>query len=336
VVTARAGTAWQTGWVAVLVTGGAGYIGSHTVRQLRQRGVPTAVLDSLEFGHRDAVADTPLAVGDVADPALVADVIGRYRIDAIVHFAAYKAAGESMEDPGRYFANNVAGTAALLEAASRAGVRRFVFSSSCAVYGTPPTLPVAESTPVAPESPYGETKAMVERMLAWYDRCRGVRSVSLRYFNAAGAAMDGSLGEDWAVTLNLIPLAMKALLGLSPPLRVFGTDYPTPDGTAIRDYIHVDDLADAHLRALDYLESGGSTAVFNLGTGVGSSVRQVLAAAERASGRPVPAVDAPRRPGDPAALWADSTRAREVLGWEPRYGLDEIVSSAWQWHSLMV
>jgi UDP-glucose-4-epimerase GalE len=274
-------------------------------------------------------------VGDVADAELVADVIERYRIDSVVHFAAYKAAGESFENPGRYFANNVAGTAALLEAAYRGGVRRFVFSSSCSVYGTPAEVPVSEKAPISPESPYGETKALVERMLHWYDRCLGLRSVSLRYFNAAGAAMDGSLGEDWTVTTNLVPVAMKALLGQSPPLRVFGTDYPTPDGTAIRDYIHVDDLADAHLRSLDYLARGGDSAAVNLGTGIGSSVREVLAAAEKAAGRPVPSADAPRRPGDPTALWADNTRARELLGWEARYGLDEIVTSAWQWHSLM-
>ena len=320
----------------VLVTGGAGYIGSHTVRRLRQRGDDVVVLDTLEFGHRDAVPDTPLVVGDVGDFDLVADLVSRHRIDSLVHFAAYKAAGESIENPGRYFMNNVAATARLLEAAYRNGVERFVFSSSCAVYGTPEQTPVSEDAPVRPESPYGESKSLVERMLRWYDASLGMRSVSLRYFNAAGAAMDGSLGEDWSVSLNLVPLVMKALLGASPPLRVFGTDYPTPDGTAIRDYIHVDDLADAHLRALDYLAAGGASEVLNLGTGVGSSVREVLAAAERAAGRPVPAEDAPRRPGDPVALWADSTRARAVLGWEARHGLDEIVSSAWKWHSLMV
>jgi UDP-glucose 4-epimerase len=322
--------------MSVLVTGGAGYIGSHTVRQLRQRGDDVVVLDSLELGHRDAVADTPLVVGDVADGALVADVIDTHHVESIVHFAAYKAAGESFENPGRYFANNVAGTAALIEASYRAGVRRFVFSSSCAVYGTPEETPVSEAAPIQPESPYGESKALVERMLHWYDRCLGYKSVSLRYFNAAGAAMDGSLGEDSSVTLNLVPMAMKALLRTAPPLQVFGTDYPTPDGTAIRDYIHVDDLADAHLRSLDYLAAGGDTTAFNLGTGVGSSVRQVLAAAEKAAGRPVPATDSPRRPGDPTALWADNTRAREQLGWQARYGLDEIVTSAWQWHSMML
>lgn len=321
--------------MSVLVTGGAGYIGSHTVRQLRQRGDEIVVLDSLEFGHRDAIADTRLVVGNMADYDLVLETISRYQVDSVVHFAAYKAAGESFENPGRYFANNVAGTTALLEAACKGGVRRFVFSSTCAVYGTPEHTPVTEDAPIHPESPYGETKALVERMLHWYDVCHRMRFVSLRYFNASGAAMDGSLGEDWSVTLNLVPLAMKALLGKVPRLRVFGTDYPTPDGTAIRDYIHVDDLADAHLRALDYLGGGGESVALNVGTGVGSSVREVLSAAERAAGRPVPAEDAPRRPGDPIALWADNTRARELLGWQAKYGLDEIVTSAWNWHSLM-
>ena len=321
--------------MSVLVTGGAGYIGSHTVRQLRARGEDVVVLDSLEFGHRDAIADTPLVVGDIADYDLVGETISRHRVESVVHFAAYKAAGESFENPGRYFTNNVGGTARLLESAYRHGVKHIVFSSTCAVYGTPEKTPVDEQAPIRPESPYGESKALVERMLHWYDATLGLRSVSLRYFNAAGAAMDGSLGEDWAVTLNLVPLAMKALLGKVPALRVFGTDYPTPDGTAIRDYIHVDDLADAHLRALDYLAGGGESTALNLGTGIGSSVRQVLAAAEKAAGRPVPAEDAPRRPGDPVALWADNTLARQTLGWQARYGLEEIVESAWRWHSMM-
>ena len=319
--------------MAVLVTGGAGYIGSHTVGALRSRGVDVVVLDTLELGHAAAVADTPLVVGDVADAALVIDTIERHGVDAVVHFAAYKNAGESVQDPGRYFVNNVAGSARLLDACRRAGVDRLVFSSSCAVYGTPVTAHVSEDAPVRPESPYGESKAMVERMLSWMDRCHGLRSVSLRYFNAAGAAMDGSRGEDWSVTLNLVPVAMKALLGRRGPLQVFGTDYPTSDGTAVRDYIHVDDLADAHVRALDHLAAGGASAVVNLGTGTGSSVREVLTAAETAAGRPVPAVDAPRRAGDPVALWADATKARALLGWEARYGLDDIVASAWRWHS---
>jgi UDP-glucose 4-epimerase len=324
-------TDWSV--MSVLVTGGAGYIGSHTVRQLLARGQEVVVIDSLEFGHPEAVGDAPLVVGDIADPDLVTKTIDGYGVDSVVHFAAYKAAGESFQNPGRYFQNNVAGTARLLEAAYRGGVDRLVFSSSCAVYGTPDEVPVRESAAIRPESPYGESKALVERMLQWYDVCLGMRSVSLRYFNAAGAALDGSIGEDWSVTTNLVPVTMKALLGRRPPLQIFGTDYPTEDGTAIRDYIHVDDLADAHLRALDYLAAGGSAIAVNLGTGTGSSVRQVIAAAERAAGRPVPAEEAPRRAGDPVGLWADNTAARATLGWSPRYDLDDIVASAWRWHS---
>ena len=319
--------------MAILVTGGAGYIGSHTVRLLRSRGYEVVVLDSMEFGHREAIGDTPLVVGDIADRHLVARTVADNGVDAVIHFAAYKAAGESMTNPGRYFSNNVAGTAALLDALHHAGVTRLVFSSTSAVYGTPDRLPVGEDQAVRPESPYGESKALVERMLYWYDACHGLRSVSLRYFNAAGAASDGSNGEDWTVTLNLVPLVMKALLGRSPELKVFGTDYPTLDGTAIRDYIHVDDLADAHLRALGYLSDGGGSNVFNLGTGSGSTVRQVIAAAEKASGRSVPVAEAPRRAGDPVALYSDSAKAGAVLGWSARHSLDEIVASAWAWHS---
>jgi UDP-glucose-4-epimerase GalE len=319
--------------MSVLVTGGAGYIGSHTVRLLRARGDDVVVLDTLEFGHKEAVGDTPLVVADIADADTVAKTIADHGVDSIVHFAAYKAAGESFEKPGRYFRNNVAGTASLLEVARSCGVERLVFSSSCAVYGTPERTPVGEDAPIHPESPYGESKALVERMLHWYDVSHRFKSVSLRYFNAAGAAMDGSIGEDWTVTVNLVPLVMKALLGKRPPVQVFGTDYPTPDGTAIRDYIHVDDLADAHLKALDYLAAGGDTIALNLGTGVGSSVWEVLAAAERASGRSVPHEVAPRRSGDPVGLWADNSLASDTLGWTARYGLDEIVSSAWSWHS---
>jgi len=229
--------------VTVLVTGGAGYIGAHTTRALTAAGRDVVVLDSLELGRRFMVGDVPLVVGDIADEGLVAAVVAQHGVDSCVHFAAYKAAGESMENPGRYFANNVAGTNALLGVLQRCGVDVVVFSSTCAVYGTPELLPVTEETPVNPESPYGESKLLVERILAWYEACHGLRSMRLRYFNAAGAAAGGTIGEDWTVTLNLVPLAMKALLGARPPLPVFGTDYPTRDGTAIRDYIHVDDLA---------------------------------------------------------------------------------------------
>jgi UDP-glucose-4-epimerase GalE len=319
--------------MSILVTGGAGYIGSQTVKELSHQGRDVVVLDSLELGHPQATGAAPLVVGDIADQRLVADTIARHSVDTIIHFAAYKAPGESMREPGRYFTNNVAGTASLLETARRGGVATMVFSSSCAVYGTPDRLPVAEDAPIRPESPYGESKALVERMLGWYEACHGMRSVSLRYFNAAGAAADASIGEDWSVTLNLVPLMMKALLERRPPLQLFGTDYPTPDGTAIRDYIHVEDLAEAHVRAVDYLVAGGVSTTLNLGTGMGSSVRQVLGAAEAASGRPVPVEEAPRRPGDPVALYADTAKAREVLGWGPRYGLAEIVATAWHWHS---
>jgi UDP-glucose-4-epimerase GalE len=265
----RADTARETWCMAVLVTGGAGYIGSHTVRLLRELGRPVVVLDSLESGFAAAVGDVPFVVGNIVDDRLVASIVAKHRVDAVVHFAGYKAAGESMRQPGRYFTNNVAGTARLLHTLQRGGVEHIVFSSSCTVYGTPARLPVGEGQRVRPESPYGETKALVERMLSWFDRCHGMRSASLRYFNAAGASEDATIGEDPTRTLNLIPLVMQALLGRRPPVQVFGTDYPTPDGTAIRDYVHVDDLADAHVRALDFLTDGGQTATVNVGTGVG-------------------------------------------------------------------
>ncbi|GAC1544482.1 MAG: UDP-glucose 4-epimerase GalE [Acidimicrobiales bacterium] len=318
--------------MTVLVTGGAGYVGSHTVRRLREDGRAVVVLDSLELGHCEAVLDAELVVGDVRNSALVARVVRDHDVDAVIHFAAYKAPGDSMVDPGRYFDNNVGATLALLRSLDLAGVRRFVFSSTCAVYGTPETTPVTEDHRLRPESPYGESKRIVEDALGWFERCRGLRSVPLRYFNAAGASLDGRIGEDWSVTTNLIPLAIKAALGQSPELRVCGTDYPTPDGTAIRDYIHVLDLADAHVKALDYLEAGGPSVTLNLGTGQGSSVLEVLAEIERVAGRPVPAVHTERRPGDPVALWADNTRARQTLKWTPHYGLADIVETAWRWH----
>jgi UDP-glucose-4-epimerase GalE len=319
--------------MTILVTGGAGYIGSHTVRLLRERGRDVVVLDTMEFGHAAALGDTPLVRADIADREVVARVVRENDVDAVMHFAAYKAAGESMEKPGRYFHNNVTGSAALLETMAQLGVVRLIFSSSCAVYGTPDELPVGEDTAIRPESPYGESKAIIERIMSWYDRCLGLRSVSLRYFNAAGAWTDGSIGEDWTVTLNLVPLIMKTALGRRSALQVFGTDYPTPDGTAIRDYVHVLDLAEAHLKALELLEDGGDSTAVNLGTGVGSSVLEVLASAEKAIGRSVPYEFAPRRPGDPVALYSDGGNARRLLGWNPRHGLDDIVSSAWAWHS---
>ncbi len=318
--------------MTVLVTGGAGYIGSHTVRALREAGREVVVLDSLELSTADAVLGAPLVVGDVADEALVEATCRDHGVDAIVHFAAYKNVGESMHEPGKYFRNNVAGTNALVAAARRAGVGRFVFSSSCSVQGTPPSVPVREDMPLAPESVYAETKAMCERMLAWFDQIHGFRSVSLRYFNAAGASFDAAIGEDWTYALNLIPVAIKALLTGDRELQVFGDDYPTPDGTNIRDYIHVEDLADAHVKALDHLADGGDTTVINVGTGVGSSVLEVLDTIERVAGRPVPHRIVERRAGDAVATFADPLHARATLGWTARYGLDEIVETAYRWH----
>ena len=257
------------------------------------------VLDSLEYGHREAVLDAPLEVGDIADAALVQRVVEDYGVDAVVHFAAYKAAGESMEVPERYFENNVGRTARLLAALHDVGVERIVFSSTCAVYGTPRTLPVDEQHPTGPESPYGESKRIVEQMLHWFDECHGMRSVALRYFNAAGASADARIGEDNPRPLNLVPLAMQAALGQIPVLTVNGIDYPTPDGSTIRDYIHVDDLADAHVRALDYLEQGGDSTIVNVGTGRGASTLEVIEGTKRVERRRLRDHDRPpssRRP----------------------------------------
>jgi UDP-glucose 4-epimerase len=317
----------------VLVTGGAGYIGSHTVKLLRERGDQVVVLDTLELGHRAAIPNVPIVVGSTHDQTLIKEVVGDHKIEAVIHFAAYKAAGESMVVPGKYFENNVNGTLGLLQALRGEKVRYFVFSSTSAVYGTPKTLPVKENDELKPENPYGESKLMVEQMLRWYDVCHGLRSVSLRYFNAAGAVEDGRIGEDPRRTQCLIPQVMKAATGRAPAVTVYGTDYPTPDGTAIRDYIHVVDLAEAHLKALDYLRADQPTDVFNLGTGRGYSVSEILAAARRISGIDIPAQLAGRRPGDPVSVYADSGKAQSVLGWRPRFGLEEIVRTAWAWHS---
>ena len=319
--------------MTILVTGGAGYIGSHTVRMLRTGGRNVVVLDSMEFGHRAAIGDAELVVGNIRDRALVTQVCRSHAVTQVVHFAAYKSVSESMEQPDRYWLNNVAGSIDLVEGVLAAGVREFVFSSSCSVNGTPATLPIDEESPVAPESVYAETKSMVERILSWYGVTHDLRSVCLRYFNAAGASSDGTNGEDWTHSQNLVPLVMKAMLGKRPPVDVFGTDYPTPDGTCIRDYIHVEDLADAHGRSLDYLGNGGANTTLDLGTGVGMSVLDVIRVTERISGRAVPHVLASRRPGDPAVSYADPAKARTVLDWTTTRSFDDIIESAWRWHS---
>jgi UDP-glucose-4-epimerase GalE len=273
------------------------------------------------------VEGAPLVVGSIADRPLVRDVIGANRIEAVVHFAALKDAGASMADPAGYLDRNVGDSLALLAEVDRAGLRAFVFSSSAAVYGEPERSPVTEDAATRPENAYGESKLLVERALPWYER-RGLCHVSLRYFNAAGAEPDGSHGEDPAKATNLVPLVARAAVRGDPPVTIFGTDYPTPDGTAIRDYVHVADLAEAHILALEHLAGGGPSVTLNLGTGRGSSVRDVIAATERAADRTVPVVEAGRRAGDPVAIWADSRRAAAVLGWTARAGLDEIASSA--------
>jgi len=319
--------------MSVLVTGGAGYIGSHTVRRLTALGHEVVVLDSMEYGHRNAVIEAELVEGNIADLDLVVELCSRRDITQVVHFAAYKNVGESMEQPSRYWLNNVTGTVKFVEAMLTAGVNDIVFSSSCSVYGNPAEVPVSEGAAIRPESIYAESKAMTERILYWYGVTHGLRSVSLRYFNAAGASEDSRIGEDWRETLNLVPVVMKATLGRRPPVQVFGTDYPTPDGTCIRDYIHVDDLADAHVKALDYLKSGGESTALNVGTGTGSSVMEVISATERISGQKVPWTASPRRAGDPVAVYADPKLASELLDWHPKHGLDDIIASAWNWHS---
>jgi UDP-glucose-4-epimerase GalE len=317
---------------SVLVTGGAGYIGSHTVRALREAGRDVVVLDSLELGRADAVVDAPLVVGNITDRDLVVSTCEEYGVSQLVHFAAYKSVGESMVTPAKYWRNNVAGSVELIEACLAAGVRDVVFSSSCSVYGTPATVPVVEHESIKPESVYAETKATIERVLRWYGTTSGLRSVSLRYFNAAGASFDGRIGEDWTYSINLIPLAMKAVLLDGHELAVFGDDYDTPDGTCVRDYIHVDDLADAHLKALDYLATDGDSIEVNLGTGVGSSVLDVIRAVERVSGASVPHKIVDRRPGDPVSTYADPEFAERTLGWSAQHDLDTIVETAFDWH----
>jgi UDP-glucose 4-epimerase len=315
----------------VLVVGGAGYIGSICARVFSDAGHQVVTVDDLSTGHRAAVSGE-LIETDIRDRAALRAVLRSRQFDAVLHFAAKSVVGDSVHQPADYFDVNVAGTIGLVQEMLEAGVRRLVFSSTCAIYGTPPQLPLTEDLPFAPVSPYGETKAMVERFLALCREREGLQVTCLRYFNAAGAMPDGSLGEAHRCETHLIPLAIQAALGQRPPLKLFGTDYPTRDGTCVRDYIHVLDLADAHLRALDRLLQGDAGDGYNVGTGKGTTVREVLAATGRAVGTPVPHSPAPRRAGDPAALYAQSDKARTALGWEPRFtDLDDIVASAVKW-----
>jgi UDP-glucose-4-epimerase GalE len=318
----------------VVVTGGAGYIGSHAVRALVDAGHDVAVLDDLSAGHAEAVPKgVPLVRAAIHDRDAVRRLLDDHRADAVMHFAAWLAVSESVRKPLEYYQNNVAGTLSVLEAMRDAGVKRFIFSSTCAVYGEPQTVPIVESLPKHPINAYGETKLTIERALAHVERAHGLKWIALRYFNAAGAHPSGAIGEDHADEIHVIPLAIRAANG-GTPLKVFGEDYPTPDGTCLRDYIHVSDLADAHLKALAALERGAPSDAFNIGTGTPHSVKSVIDTVSRVMGRPVAWESAPRRPGDPAVLYAASDRARRELGWQPQYAdLEVIVRHAWQWHS---
>lgn len=314
-----------------LLSGAAGYIGSHVAHALAERGIVFSGLDNLATGRRDN-APSWLVVGDIQNSRAVRDAMVKSAAMAAMHFASYIDAGESVAIPAKYYRNNVANTIAMLNTLCEHGIKRFIFSSSAAVYGEPERSPIPESHPTRPLNPYGRTKLMVEQMLPDYERAYGLKWVALRYFNAAGAHPDGSIGERHEPETHLVPLALRAANGRLGRLTVHGTDYPTPDGTCIRDYVHVCDLADAHLRALEYLEQGGESRAFNLGNGGGFSVRRVIDSVERVTGRKVPVEYGPRRPGDPAVLVADATAAREILGWRPRYAdLDTIVEHAWAW-----
>ncbi|MCG9895645.1 MAG: UDP-glucose 4-epimerase GalE [Fimbriimonadaceae bacterium] len=316
----------------ILVAGGAGYIGSHFCKALRREGVPHVALDNLEKGHAESLCGTDLIQADLRDRDSIRRAIEGRPITLVAHFAASIEVGESVADPAAFWMNNTIGAWNLLEEMRRAGIERFIFSSTAAVYGEPQVVPIPEDHPKVPTSPYGETKLAVERMLESYDKAYGLKSVRFRYFNACGADPDGEIGEDHRPESHLIPLAIFAALGRRPALRLFGTDYPTPDGTCIRDYVHVDDLAEAHVIAARHLLGGGESRVYNLGSGQGFSVREVLTAVEQAVGRPVPVQEAPRRPGDPARLVADSQAIRRDWGWAPKHDrLEDIARHAARW-----
>jgi UDP-arabinose 4-epimerase len=318
---------------AVLVTGGAGYIGAHACKALARAGHLPVAFDNLSRGHRAAVRWGPFVEGELADRERLLAAIAQHRITAVMHFAAYAYVGESVTDPALYYRNNLGGSLSLLEAMRAGGVDRIVFSSTCATYGIPASVPIKETAPQSPVNPYGESKLAIERALHWYGQAYGLRSVSLRYFNAAGADPDGEIGEAHEPETHLLPLILLAGLGKRPPIEIYGTDYPTPDGTAIRDYIHVTDLGAAHLRALEHLLAGHDSTVLNLGTGRGHSVREVIAAAEAVAGMTIPRRETTRRPGDPPALVADPTRAADLLGWHAEMSdLETIIRTAFVWH----
>ena len=320
----------------ILITGGAGYIGSHAVKALEERGFQTIVLDSLVYGHRDLIETNlkaKLVAGDINDRAFLDRLFSTTKIDAVMHFAAFAYVGESVTDPAKYYRNNVVGTLTLLDAMREHGVTNFVFSSTCATYGNPQSIPITEDHPQNPINPYGAGKLAIERVLKDYDPAYGLKSVIFRYFNAAGADPDGLFGEDHNPETHLIPLILQAAAGKRASISVFGTDYDTPDGTCIRDYIHVTDLAQAHVLGLEYLLEHQTSQIFNLGNGNGFSVKEVVDTARQVTGKEIAIEECPRRVGDPAVLIGSSTRARQMLGWEPKYAdLNAIVKHAWNWH----
>lgn len=320
----------------ILVTGGAGYIGSHTVQALRKAGYEVIIVDNLVYGHQDLVENvlqTKLIIGDIGDRAFLDNLFANHSIAAVIHFAAYAYVGESVVNPAKYYGNNFVGTFTLLEAMRAASVNKIVFSSTCATYGEPETIPIPEEHPQNPINPYGMSKLMVEKLLADFDTAYGLKSVCFRYFNAAGADPEGRLGEDHSPETHLIPLILLTALGKRESISIFGTDYPTADGTCIRDYIHVSDLALAHVQGLEYLLADNQSQVFNLGNGNGFSVREIIEAARQITGKKIEVVESDRRAGDPPVLVGSSAKARKILGWQPQYAdIKNIIAHAWHWH----
>jgi UDP-glucose 4-epimerase len=319
----------------LLITGGTGYVGSATVHELKKLGHEIVVFDNMVFGHEESLPkEVKLIRGDLINKETLADVFEAEEPEAVLHFASYTYVGESVEKPEKYFQNNVVGSLNLLEVMKDYKVRKIIFSSSAGVYGQPTKIPITEDVPLSPTSPYGESKIMIEKLLGWFEKAHEIKSISLRYFNAAGADLEFGLGEDHDPESHLIPLIMKVALGKLPEIKIFGNDYGTPDGTCIRDYIHIKDLAQAHVLALDKLVAGGESSIYNLGTGTGTSVRQIIDVARKISEKEIKEVMADRRPGDPAKLVASFNKAKAELGWEPkRSDVKTIISDAWKWHS---